>query len=60
LLGLVLLDAVVLLPLGIVNATVTLKGCAVVTAGLTSQVWACLLPTHAVTVVPGSSTVNRP
>lgn len=44
------LYAVVLLPLGIVNATVTVTGWAVVAAGLTSQVWAWLLPTHAVTV----------
>ncbi|MCR6491122.1 sensor domain-containing protein [Cellulomonas sp. P24] len=44
------LYAVVLLPLGIVNATVTFTGWAVVAAGLTSQVWAWLLPTRAVTV----------
>lgn len=44
------LYAVVLLPLGILNATVAVTGWALVLAGLTSQAWAWLLPTHDVTI----------
>ncbi len=47
------LHAVMLLPLGIVNATVTLTGWAVVAAGLTSHVWARLLPSHAAAQTTG-------
>ncbi|MBI1379039.1 MAG: hypothetical protein GC157_16395 [Frankiales bacterium] len=43
---------VVLLPLGIVNATVVLTGWSLVLAGLSSQAWAWLLPSR--TVVLGS------
>jgi hypothetical protein len=44
------LYAVVLLPLGILNATVAITGWSLVLAGLTSQGWAWLLPTHTVTI----------
>ena len=44
------LYAVVLLPLGILNATVAVTGWSLVLAGLTSQAWAWLLPTHTVTI----------
>lgn len=46
------LYAIVLLPLGILNATVAITGWSLVLAGLTSQGWAWLLPAHAVTIGP--------
>ena len=46
------LYAVALLPLGIVNATITATGWAVAAAGLSSQAWAWLLPTQTVTLGP--------
>lgn len=49
---LTVLYAVALVPLGIINATVTLTGWALVAAGLTSQAWAWLLPTHTVALGP--------
>jgi hypothetical protein len=44
------LYAVLLLPLGILNATVAVTGWSLVLAGATSQIWAWLLPTGTVMI----------
>jgi hypothetical protein len=50
------LYAVLLMPLGLINATVTVTGWALVAAGATSQLWAWLLPAETLTI--GSSSLT--